>query len=239
MPTLPFTSAEIQAALEFVGISEGLNTVSKQTLVAAVNEILKKTTDNAKGIYDAKNEMGSLTGLNTTDKSSLVGAINELFQYAGDGKSAIAAAITGMGVIAAESETWTSLAEKITQIKTGITPLISNGGNVVPTGSYASSTYYNTDFGVLVSYSTDGKVIVTMKGGTSTAYENINFALGTAPGGVEIVTNSTSYDTADPAGNIYSCVLTGIESPVEMSIAMDGVNSTYDYVTCTITLTEV
>lgn len=200
MPTLPFTAAEIQAAIEFIGISEGLNTV---------------------------------------DKSSLVGAINELFQYAGDGKSAIAAAITGMGVSAAESETWTSLAEKITQIKTGITPLISNGGNVVPTGSYAGSAYYNTDFGVLVSYSSDGKVIVTMKGGTYTAYENINFALGTAPSGVEIVNNSTSYDTSDPVGNIYSCVLTGIESPVEMSMEMNGANSTYDYVTCKITLTEV
>lgn len=232
MPVLPFTSEEIQAALEFVGISSGLETVSKQTLVAAVNEVLNKTEDNA-------DEIGTLTELDTDEKSNLVGAINELFQYAGDGKAAIADAITGMGIDASESETWDSLADKISQIKTGITPLISNGDNVVPTGSYAGSSYYNTDFGVLVSYSADGKVIITMKGGTSTGYENIDFVLETAPSGVEIVKNSTSYDTGDPAGNIYSCVLTGIESPVEMSITMNGANSSYDYVNCSITLTEV
>lgn len=243
MPTLPFTASEIQRAIEFVGISENLNTTAKQTLVLAINEVLQSLNNNASStgteLTNLSGKIGTLASLNTSNKSNLVSAINELFQSASSGKSAIAAAITGMGINAASSETWSSLAQKITQINTGITPLVVNGGNVVPTGNYATPTYYDLGVGVVVSYAEDGRVIVTMKGGTSTGYENLHFTLSSAPSGVAIIGNSTAYDTADPAGNIFSCILTGIQNKVNMSILMDYGNATYDYVRCEITLTEV
>lgn len=66
----------------------------------------ERTTWNAK----ANNTDSRLT---TTSKE-LAPAINECFQYANDGKTAIATAITNEGVSASSTETFASLASKIT-----------------------------------------------------------------------------------------------------------------------------
>lgn len=117
--------------------------------------------------------------------------------------------------------------------------LIMNDEDVVPTGTYATEVYYNAEYGVKVGYCPNGEILVSMKSGTTTAYENIFFALASAPAGVTITTDNSNYDTGDLAGNLYVCVLAGVAVPVEMSIAMNTINATDDFVQCDITLTAV
>lgn len=116
---------------------------------------------------------------------------------------------------------------------------VTNDTSIKPTGTYATSTYYNTSYGVKIGYCPDGSVLLSMRGGTTTSYENLNFTLASAPSGVSLTTSKTTWDTSDPVGNLYVCLLTGITSNVTISIAMSGVNGSYDYVTCAITVTKV
>ena len=185
------------------------------------------------------NSIGNVDDLQTNAKGTLVEALNELFTSAGNGKALLAAAITGRGVDTAATDSFATMAANVGLIKGGLERLVRNDENIVPTGEYADSTYYNLDYGVAVGYCPDGSVLISMKGGTLTTYENLNFTLASAPDGVSIQTSSTSWDTSDPAGNLYVCRLTGIAAPVDISIAMDARNGTYDYVTCAITVTEV
>ena len=70
-------------------------------------------------VEDIANEIGTET-LNTTAQD-LKGAINEVFQSASNGKLAIVTALTGKGINASNTDTFEELAQKITQISTGIT----------------------------------------------------------------------------------------------------------------------
>lgn len=196
---------------------------------------------------DINDTIGQLSGLNTTEKGTVVGAINENFTSASEGKTAIAAALTGKGQTADASETFAGLATKIGNLQpenyvdpsSYVQRLVTNDDAITPTGTYATSTYYDTTYGVQIGYCPDGSVLISMKGGTSTSYENLNFNLYSAPDGVTIETSSNSWDTSDPAGNLYVCRLKGITSRVNIAIAMSTVNATYDYVTCAITVAEV
>lgn len=122
---------------------------------------------------------------------------------------------------------------------TGITRLISNDTSITPSGSYATSTYYNTSYGVKIGYMASGDIILSMKGGTSTSYEYLNFVLGTAPSGVSLtwaLDTSANYATGKP-GIQYACVLSGITQKSSISITMGTRDSTYDYVTVTVNVT--
>lgn len=117
--------------------------------------------------------------------------------------------------------------------------LISNDDSITPTGTYATSTYYNTTYGVKVGYCNNGDIILSMQAGTSTACETLYFSLGTVPGGVTITeahTTSSSYNTGSP-GLIYACIISGLNVSSSISIDMSSRNTTYDYVRCDITIT--
>ena len=58
-----------------------------------------------------------------TEAQNVREAINEVFQSASNGKQAIANAITGKGIDASNTDTFTQLAEKISQISTGTTSI--------------------------------------------------------------------------------------------------------------------
>lgn len=92
---------------------------------------IKSTVDNA---------VGTLSTLKTTAKTNAVAAINELFQSASDGKTAVAAAITGKGVPASGSDTFTQLAQKIGQIA-------EKKYAVFNWGLMGGNTYLNVDLG--------------------------------------------------------------------------------------------
>lgn len=187
------------------------------------------------------NSIGSVDTLETDAKDTLVDAINELFTSASNGKAQLAAAITGKGVDTAATDSFSTMAGNIESISAGIARLVTNDDSITPTGTYATSTYYNTTYGVKIGYCSDGSILLSMQGGTSTGYETIYFSLASAPDGVSITeahNTSTSYVTGKPA-LIYACVLTGITTDVTISVAMDSVNASYDYVNCAITVTEV
>ena len=97
----------------------GLSTVA--TTGDYTNLINKPTTLPANGgnadKVDGKEAGGTLL---TTEKTNLVTAINELFTSASNGKSSIATAITGKGVTASSSDSFSTLATKIGQIPTGV-----------------------------------------------------------------------------------------------------------------------
>ena len=118
-------------------------------------------------------------------------------------------------------------------------PRITNEDSIVPTGTYATATYYDTAFGVRIAYGMSGDVYVIMKGGTTTAYEYLRFVAGTVPDGVTIETavpESTSYVTAMP-GMLMVGIIHGVSRNMEMSIVMSSYNASYDYTDVTITLT--
>lgn len=121
----------------------------------------------------------------------------------------------------------------------GITPLITNDESITPTGTYATSAYYNTDYGVKVGYMRNGDILVSMQAGTTTAYETLYFTLASAPSGVTITAtynSSSSYVTGAPK-LIYACVISGLTTNATMSIAMDSMSSSYDRTGCAITIT--
>lgn len=183
-------------------------------------------------------QIGDLTTLETTAKTSAVAAINELFQSVSDGKTAVAAAITDMGIDTAAADSFDTMAANIRSITTGITPLVINDSSITPTGSYATSTYYNVDYGVKIGYMSNGDILLSMQGGTTTAYENLNFTLASAPTEVTLLSSSSSWSSSNPAGQLYVCVISGITTPVNIAISMSSYNATYDYATCAITVTE-
>ena len=124
---------------------------------------------------------------------------------------------------------------------TGITRIINNDTSITPSGTYATSTYYNTSYGVKIGYMPSGDVLLSMRGGTSTSYEYLNFVLGTVPSGVTLtwaLDTSANYATGKP-GVQYACVLSGITQKSNISLTMSSRDGTYDYVTVTINVTVV
>lgn len=129
---------------------------------------------------------------------------------------------------------------QIAGISTGLPRLVTNDDSIEVTGTYATSAYYNTTYGVKIGYCPDGSILLSMQTGTSANYETPYFTLASAPDGVTITeahNASTSYVTGKP-GLIYACVLNGITSPVTISVAVGSFSSNYDYVKYEITVTE-
>ena len=210
-----------------------------------ITSLNQNTSNLSSNISDAfsqintlSSQIGNLPNLQTSNKENLVAAINETFTSASNGKQIIATAITGMGVTTSASDTYQTMANNIQSIETGVKRMVANDTSIVPTGTYATNTYYNTSFGVLISYAPNGDVVLTMKGGTTTTYENLYYVLVSAPDGVtmEFVRNTGASSTA---GRIYSCVLHNIQTLVNIAIAMNSRNSSNDYTQCNITITEV
>lgn len=127
------------------------------------------------------------------------------------------------------------------ETETGIIPLVQNDTSIPVSDTYATITYYNTTYGVKIGYMRNGDIILSMQGGTSTAYEYLYFVLGAVPNGVTITQShntSSSYATACTE-LIYACVIRGITQKVNISVAINARNSTGDCVICTINIAQV
>lgn len=228
MGQLTYTTAEIQALLDSIGNISDLTGFSATDLVSALMEL--------------DDHVGGLSALATTDKSSLVAAVNEVFTFASNFKSTIATAITGAGVSTSSSASVATMASNIGQIPAKarqgyVKCYVTNGESITPTGTYATSTYYNTTFGVKIGYTADGDVLLMMKGGTTTNYEYLQFALDSSSmSGVTIERcdmSANSNATGKPEV-IYGCVLKGITKNCRISVTMSTYNATYDWTQCTI-----
>jgi len=123
-----------------------------------------------------------------------------------------------------------------------IVPNVLNASNIVPTGSYATSTYYDLKFGVKIAYGAEGDIYIIMKGGTTTAYEYLHFIADVVPEGVTIetsnVTTSSSYVTGWP-GFIQVGIIHGVTGKINISLVMDSYDATYDYTNVKVTVTPV
>ena len=84
-----------------------------QVQIAELEEKMKKAVNS--DMVDGKHAKGELL---TNEKEDLVGAINEVFTNASNGKEEIASAITGIGVSADKSMTFSQLAGIISTLGT-------------------------------------------------------------------------------------------------------------------------
>ena len=109
-------------------------------------------------------------------------------------------------------------------------------GTLTFSGTYATSTYY-TAADCTWACNSKGEIVIIIRGGTSTSYENVIFTLASAPTGVDLKTGSSSWGATNPAQQHYGCVLTGVTAKVNIAINLSAVNSTYDYVQCDLTVT--
>ena len=120
----------------------------------------------------------------------------------------------------------------------GILPLIANDGSIVPTGTYATATYYNLEYGVKIGYMANGDVMISMKNGTSTAYENLYFHAASLPTGVTLDAPST-FGTGNVSGMTFVGIISGLTGSANIDIDMSTRNGTHDYVRCDLTISYV
>lgn len=103
------------------------------------------------------------------------------------------------------------------------------------TGTYATSTYYDsTKSGYAIT--PEGDIIIYIKT-ASTAYEHIYYYAGSVASGITLEESISSWDTADPVA-IYACRLKGITSQISITVNLDTINSSYDYVRANLTVTN-
>lgn len=108
------------------------------------------------------------------------------------------------------------------------------------TGSYNSATYVTSADCKLVVDKDTGYAFVIMRSGTSTAYENIYFNPSTLPSGVTALPVQTyGGPTSGAAQRYFVQVLTGITEPITVSVNLDQINSSYDYVRATLVVRYV
>ena len=120
----------------------------------------------------------------------------------------------------------------------GILPLIANDGSIVPTGTYATATYYDLAYGVKIGYMANGDVMISMKNGTSKAYENLYFHAASLPSGVTLDAPST-FGTGNVVGMTFVGIISGLTGSANIAINMSTRDATNDYVRCDLTITYV
>lgn len=121
-----------------------------------------------------------------------------------------------------------------------ITPFITS---ISVTGAYATSTYYNTEFGIQIGYLNNSDIVVMIRGGTSSSYEHINVEMGDLPDGVSIngEEGTAFYNgSSDDTGYMYAQIFRGFDasSTYSMTVSMDSRNSTYDQINAECSFTK-
>lgn len=116
--------------------------------------------------------------------------------------------------------------------------------NIQITGEYATSQYYDQDFKAQVAYLSNTDCVLMMRGGTSSAYENIGLSinLGNAPGNITAdEMEMTMYDSTNGStGRLYAAIIRNfeIDKLYNISIDMCEIDSSVDCVFCEVVITE-
>lgn len=145
--------------------------------------------------------------------------------------------ITSNGTYIASSDGFDGYKQVVVDIG-AIKPIIANDGSITPTGTYATSAYYNIEYGVKIGYMVDGGVMLSMRGGTSTAYENLSFNALSVPSGVTLI-KQEKFSSSQVAEALYVCIINGLTKEATLSIGMNTRNATSDYIQCDITIEYV
>lgn len=148
--------------------------------------------------------------------------------------------ITENGVYTASSENLDGYKQVTVDVHGGgIEQLIKNDTSITPTGTYATSVYYDTSYGVKVGYMSNGDVMVSMENGTSSSYQTLRFTEDSLPNGVTLYApesvgvrfGSTVHKTA------YCCIISGLTALATLRINMEARSNSYT--TCAITISYV
>ena len=106
--------------------------------------------------------------------------------------------------------------------------------SITATGSYTDAAHQQ---GYWAAITNDGHLLITVKGGTSTAYESIYFT--NASSDVTFVGQSYYSYASMTAGQMYVAVYSGIKSDVNITLKFNSRNSSSDYVECAVTIAYV
>jgi hypothetical protein len=150
----------------------------------------------------------------TTEQKDIIGMINEVKSYANDGKTSVATAINNKGVTAASTETFSSLAGKITS------SLTKSEGTAVVGDVLSGKTFKNSTGSLLTGTMTNrGSVSgsITTQSGTYTV------PAGYHSGSGKVTANITNLT----AENIAKGVNVGGIVGTHAGSAVNGVNKTY------------
>lgn len=148
--------------------------------------------------------------------------------------------ITENGVYTASNENLDGYKQVTVDVNGGgIEQLIQNDTSITPTGTYATSVYYDTSYGVKVGYMSNGDVMVSMENGTSSSYQTLRFTEESLPSGVTLYApastgfsfGSTVHKTA------YCCIISGLTAVAKLGINMKARSNSYT--TCAITISYV
>lgn len=145
--------------------------------------------------------------------------------------------ITSNGTYIASSDGFDGYKQVVVDVA-GIKPIIANDGSIVPTGTYATATYYNLEYGVKIGYMANGDVMISMKNGTSTAYENLYFHAASLPSGVTLDAPST-FGSGNVVNMTFVGIISGLTGSANIAINMSTRSSSQDYVRCDLTITYV
>lgn len=131
---------------------------------------------------------------------------------------------------------------KATNIKSGTSIFGVTGtswaGTLTFSGTYASSTYYTSGSSFLSVDKDTGRAFVTIRSGTSTSYENIVFSAASLPSGVSLLAPpAANHGTSGTAQSYFTCCLSGITGKINVAVALNTRNRTYDYVQAALTVT--
>lgn len=112
------------------------------------------------------------------------------------------------------------------------------------TGTYATSKYYDIDFGVQIGYINNTDIVLMMSSGVkNTAYEDFSFDLSSAPSGITCSRDECSdyMSTDGREGYLSVQIFRGfdVSKQYNISIDMSSRSSTNDYILCDVTITEV
>lgn len=110
-------------------------------------------------------------------------------------------------------------------------------GTLSFTGTYATSLSARTN---TWGCNDSSQVLIILQGANETGYENIRFNLASTVGSISLLSNYTSnFDTADPVGGMFGCILRDVDAPINVSIAVTTRNATYDFYQADLTVTYV
>lgn len=121
-----------------------------------------------------------------------------------------------------------------------ITTLSEVADNCTVEGITVSGNYSGTSYqqGYWAAIDAEGNLLLVVKGGTDSGYENVAFTASSVPNGVSLA-NQTKYSTSNATGGLYAALFTGITNNVEIDLNFNARNSSADTVTCAVTITAV